>query len=122
MCGISGYSISDKSNSDYASLLKSSINRLKHRGPDNIGFWINSNNSLGMAHSRLSIIDLNDKANQPMASEDGTIIIGFNGEIYNFIELRQELEGLGCVFCTHSDTEVILHGFKVWNKKTQSIF
>jgi len=117
MCGISGYSISDKSNSDYASLLKSSINRLKHRGPDNIGFWINSNNSLGMAHSRLSIIDLNDKANQPMASEDGTIIIGFNGEIYNFIELRQELEGLGCVFCTHSDTEVILHGFKVWNKK-----
>jgi asparagine synthase (glutamine-hydrolysing) len=84
---------------------------LSHRGPDGEGFHIDGR--IGLGHRRLSIIDLTGGA-QPISNEDDSIQIVFNGEIYNFIELRKELEAAGHRFKTHSDTEVILHGYEQW--------
>jgi asparagine synthase (glutamine-hydrolysing) len=79
------------------------------RGPDGKGEWYSSSHRLGLAHRRLSIIDLDERAAQPMVSNDGRYIISFNGEIYNYRELREKLERKGYYFSTSSDTEVILH-------------
>lgn len=84
---------------------------LAHRGPDGAGVWTAP--GIGLGHRRLSIIDLGGGA-QPMASADGQVVVTFNGEIYNFAELRAELERHGHVFRTHSDTEVIVHGWRQW--------
>jgi asparagine synthase (glutamine-hydrolysing) len=84
---------------------------LKHRGPDGEGFWVEKNIALG--HRRLSIIDLLS-GKQPMCNEDGTIWITFNGEIYNFLELRSDLSEKGHLFKTKSDTEVIVHAYEEW--------
>lgn len=85
-----------------------------HRGPDGEGVWVKENISL--AHRRLAIIDLRDVASQPMSNEDGSLWITFNGEIYNFQELRQELEKCGHTFRTHSDTEVIVHAYEEYGR------
>ena len=82
------------------------------RGPDGCGFAAGPGFALG--HRRLSIIDLSDAGSQPMSNEDGTIQIVFNGEIYNFIELRPELERAGHHFRSRTDTEVLIHGFEEW--------
>jgi len=79
------------------------------RVPDGAGEWFSDNNRVGLANRRLSIIDLSDRAAQPMASADGRLAISFNGEIYNYRELRCELEAKGRIFRTESDTEVLLH-------------
>ncbi len=113
MCGILGYSTLNPQEKNLHAL-KTGIHELQHRGPDNTGIWISDNGCLGMAHSRLSIIDLSNNANQPMQDQDEGLIVGFNGEIYNFIELREQLKNLGCIFTTDSDTEVILQGYKTW--------
>ena len=84
---------------------------IRHRGPDGSGQWVDR--SVGLGHRRLSIIDL-DGGKQPMASRDDSLQLVFNGEIYNFVELRSELEQLGHQFDTRSDTEVILHGYEEW--------
>lgn len=83
------------------------------RGPDAVGHWVSPNGRVGMVHRRLAIIDLSSSANQPMRADDGTVV-SFNGEIYNFHELRRELEAAGHEFHTHSDTEVLLHGYRQW--------
>jgi len=80
---------------------------LSHRGPDGEGTKISG--SAGLVHRRLAIIDLSDEGLQPMTNEDRTLWLVFNGEIYNFVELREELEGKGHRFHSRSDTEVILH-------------
>src|SRR5574337_1830219 len=80
---------------------------LAHRGPDGEGIYVRG--PVGLGHRRLAIIDLSDDARQPMANEDGSVMITFNGEIYNFMELRKELEGKGHIFRCRSDTEVIIH-------------
>jgi len=85
---------------------------LRHRGPDAEGFHVAEGVSLG--HRRLSIIDLSEQGRQPMANEDGTIFLVFNGEIYNFRELRTELEQKGHRFSSRTDSEVILHGYEAW--------
>jgi asparagine synthase (glutamine-hydrolysing) len=87
-----------------------------HRGPDGAGLWISPNRRVGLAHRRLSIIDLSDAASQPMSNGDGSLQIVFNGEIYNHAEIRRELEALGRRRwkTNHSDTEVILHAFEEW--------
>ena len=103
MCAILGFSTSSPQGSNI-NALNTGIYNLRHRGPDNTGLWISEDECLGMAHSRLSIIDLSSKANQPMANDTHDLIIGFNGEIYNFIELRNKLENQGCSFATNSDT------------------
>ena len=84
------------------------------RGPDDAGSWISSNGRVGLAHRRLSIIDLSTAAAQPMAFEDGRYQISYNGEIYNFRALRAELEAKGQVFKTNSDTEVLLHLYHLY--------
>lgn len=84
-----------------------------HRGPDELGIYLDDR--AGLAHARLSIIDL-ASGQQPMANSDGTLWISFNGEIFNYLELRDELLGLGHVFRTKSDTEVILHAWEAWGE------
>ncbi len=79
------------------------------RGPDGIGEWYSSDHRVGLAHRRLAIIDLSENGAQPMCGEDGRLVITFNGEIYNYRELRQELERRGRIFRSQSDTEVLLH-------------
>lgn len=86
----------------------------RHRGPDDAGTWIAEDGSVGLAHRRLSIIDLSPGGHQPMATADGELQVVFNGEIYNFKELRAELQQCGHVFRTSSDTEVLLHGYREW--------
>lgn len=87
---------------------------LAHRGPDDAGLWVSSDGTVGLAHRRLSILDLSGAARQPMADEAAGVRITFNGEIYNFQEVRRELEGLGHRFATRSDTEVILRAYVQW--------
>jgi asparagine synthase (glutamine-hydrolysing) len=88
---------------------------LVHRGPDDGGVW--SGDRVGLGHRRLSVIDLSTAAHQPMGTEDGLVQIVFNGEIYNFQELRAQLEKAGYAFRSHSDTEVILQGYRCWGKE-----
>jgi asparagine synthase (glutamine-hydrolysing) len=115
MCGISGY-ISLKNSLVDSSLVKE-MNRLqKHRGPDGEGIWAEGNVSLG--HVRLSIIDLSENASQPMKSEDGRFIITYNGEIYNYRELRTDLIKNGILLRTQSDTEVILKLFAIYGPES----
>ena len=87
---------------------------LSHRGPDDKGLWIDNDRRVGLAHRRLSIIDLSVAGHQPMISDSGGSVLSYNGEIYNFVELREELEEKGCRFKSRSDTEVILHAYGLW--------
>jgi asparagine synthase (glutamine-hydrolysing) len=89
---------------------------MAHRGPDGAGLWISPNRRVGLAHRRLSVIDLSVAATQPMSNGDGSLQIVFNGEIYNHAEIRRELEALGQRRwkTNHSDTEVLLHAFEEW--------
>lgn len=87
---------------------------LTHRGPDSSGIWVSEDSSVGFGHRRLSILDLSPLGAQPMRSASGRYVLTFNGEIYNFGELRKELEALGASFRGHSDTEVILAAFDTW--------
>lgn len=90
--------------------------RLLHRGPDNGSNWLSPNSRVGLAHRRLSIIDTSHSADQPMVSEDGSKYLVFNGEIYNYLELRLELERSGVKFHTRSDTEVLLAALCEWGE------
>ncbi len=111
MCGIAGYFSQNKS--FFAEHLRIMATAIKHRGPDAEGYF--HENEIGLAHKRLSIIDLSNSANQPMQSSCGKYVIVFNGEIYNFLELKNELEQKHNIkFKTYSDTEVVLEGFAVW--------
>jgi asparagine synthase (glutamine-hydrolysing) len=87
-----------------------------HRGPDGHGLWIADDGRIGLAFRRLKIVDLSDRASQPMSNEDGSLRLVYNGEIYNHVELRRELEAAGQHrwLTDHSDTEVILHAFEEW--------
>ncbi len=105
MCGISGLLNLDGCPAD-SRVLERMVRTLDHRGPDDMGVFVDG--ALGLAHRRLSIIDIAG-GHQPMASADGSLSITFNGEIFNFVELRDELERKGHSFVTRSDTEVILH-------------
>ena len=91
------------------------INMVKYRGPDDEGYFINNN--IGLAHCRLSIIDLSRAGHQPMSNEKGSIWIVYNGEIYNFLELRAELKKRGHIFKSNSDSEVIIHSYEEWGEE-----
>ncbi len=110
MCGILGYFSVGDSRVD-AELWRRLVPMVGHRGPDDSTFWHDGRFAFG--HRRLSIIDLS-QGQQPMATDDGALVVTFNGEIYNHIELRAELEALGHRFRTRSDTEVLLHGYRQW--------
>lgn len=106
MCGIAGYL--SKPNAEPPVELHLLIPSLAHRGPDDSGLFSDSVYGIGLAHTRLSILDLSPLGHQPMTSDDGRVVLVFNGEIYNFRELRSELEGQGFSFIGNSDTEVLL--------------
>ncbi|HHS83637.1 MAG TPA: asparagine synthetase B, partial [Gammaproteobacteria bacterium] len=106
MCGITGIFNLQNLPSPSMDELKPMITRLAHRGPDGYGYY--ADNQVGLAHARLSIIDLQG-GDQPIHNENNSIQVVFNGEIFNYIELRKALEGQGHSFYTQSDTEVIVH-------------
>lgn len=110
MCGIAG--IVNSQQSDGGAILQAMLDVLAHRGPDGEGAWSDDLCSLG--HRRLSIIDLSEAGSQPMSNEDGSVRVTFNGEIYNFSELRRSLKDLGHVFRSQTDTEVIVHAYEQW--------
>src|SRR5947207_13503532 len=136
MCGIAGIlDFEDDAFVDEREVRRM-LATIRHRGPDQFGIYLDRQVALGSA--RLSIIDLNT-GQQPISNEDGTLWIVFNGEIFNYLELRQELESVGHRFSTQSDTEVLLHlyeelgpqclerlngqfAFAVWNARDQTLF
>ena len=114
MCGICGFNWEDKD------LIKNMAGMISHRGPDQEGYYLDKKISLG--HKRLSIIDLSEKGKQPMFNEDGTIAIVFNGEIYNFQEIRPELEKRGHRFNSDADTEAIIHAYEEYGFDCLKLF
>ena len=113
MCGIVGYIKGNKIS------LQSQIASIKHRGPDASGdcYYHFENRYVGLGHTRLSIIDLDQHANQPFASINNRYVIVYNGEIYNFIELKESLILKGFKFRTNSDTEVLLTAYEYYGSK-----
>jgi len=116
MCGIAGFWIQRGSNGE---ILKKEIMKmtraLAHRGPDDEGFYVDKKTGIALGHRRLSILDLSPKGHQPMISFSGRYVIVYNGEVYNYKELRKEIENnFNVKFKSDTDTEVILAGFEVW--------
>lgn len=122
MCGIVGYSKIENVNNKF---LDYGINLLKHRGPDDNGSFCNSDKSVGLAHVRLSILDLSDSGHQPMLDSTNRYVLSYNGEIYNFKELRSELASK-FIFKSNSDSEVVLYAYIYYGidflKKLNGIF
>lgn len=138
MCGISGI-LSSSSTLDKLSLVRKMSDSIKHRGPDGEGYWMNKGGEIAFGHRRLSIIDLSENGHQPMHYGDGRYTIVFNGEIYNYIELRDFLIGHNYRFSSESDTEVILalydykgtdcleylngmFAFAIWDEQEKTLF
>jgi len=124
MCGIIGIVSNDlKRNINW---IKNNLNKISHRGPDNIGIWNSKDQLVCFGHTRLSIIDLSFENNQPFIDKENKISLVFNGEIYNYLELKKELESLGYNFKTNGDTEVLLKSYIHWKehcfKKIQGMF
>lgn len=114
MCGIVGsvsYAVSRAEREDLAGR---ALERLAHRGPDDRGLWSDADGPVTLAHARLSILDLSPAGRNPMSWGDGRYWITFNGEVYNFADLRRELEAAGCRFRSRTDTEVVLAAYERW--------
>jgi len=129
MCGISGFlSYSGFNAEEGIQIAKKMANALTHRGPDSSGEWVDSDAGIALSHRRLSILDLSDAGNQPMISISGRYALVFNGEIYNHLDIRKEIELFTKVLWRgHSDTETLLAGFEYWGfektiKKTVGTF
>src|SRR5512141_2835857 len=114
MCGICGQYNFKSQKPASREIVVQMTKTLVHRGPDDEGFYFSG--PLGFGFRRLSIIDL-EGGHQPMSDREESVWVVFNGEIYNYIELKKELENLGCNFRTKSDTEVIIHGYKQWGEE-----
>jgi asparagine synthase (glutamine-hydrolysing) len=112
MCRIAG--IIDKQAQQITADAITMRDAMKHGGPDSAGIYADDEANLVLCHRRLSIIDLSDAGNQPMFSEDRDIVLVFNGEIYNYLELKEELQNAGAHFRTHTDTEVIIKAWQIW--------
>ena len=109
MCGIAGVICTRRLETAVNRVALSMVGQLKHRGPDSDGVWSDQESGIGLAHRRLSIIDLSENGHQPMVSTCGRFVLSFNGEIYNFQLLRKRLEAEQTDFRGHSDTEVFLN-------------
>src|SRR6185295_9586594 len=107
MCGLAGFWSTDPID-DAPAILRRMAEAIRHRGPDDEGYWWDAESGLGLAFRRLSILDLSPKGHQPMVSASGRYVVVFNGEIYNFKDLRRAEEAHGTCFEGHSDTEVML--------------
>ncbi len=115
MCGITGF-ISREKYEILQKGLKKATDAISHRGPDDKGMWLDKEHNAGFGHTRLSIIDLSPLGRQPMKSHDGRAVIVYNGEIYNFKEIRKTLIEDGYVFKSNTDTEVVLNSYLKWGK------
>src|SRR6476660_3070144 len=114
MCGIAGiYAYHYAANAVDRAELRCIRDHMAARGPDGLGEWYSQNERIGLGHRRLSIIDLSERGAQPMASADGKLVISFNGEIYNYRQLKAELLVTGRTFRSDSDTEVLLHLYEI---------
>lgn len=113
MCGIAGWLGAPALDEDEQGRVQQ---LLSHRGPDDEGRFVDAGAGVGLLHRRLSIIDLSPLGHQPMPNEDGSVVLCFNGEIYNFAELRPELVAKGHVFRSRTDSEVLLHGWEEWGE------
>ena len=112
MCGIAGQvKLNGIVSMQHCVLMTDAI---KHRGPDDAGVYINESKTATLGHRRLSFLDLGPAGHQPLTNEDSTLWITYNGEVYNYLELREELEKYGHIFRSHTDTEVIIHGYEQW--------
>lgn len=120
MCGIVGQA--NRHTPVDADALARARDRLAHRGPDDAGLWLSDDRRTGLGHRRLSIIDLSSAGHQPMVSPCGRYVIVFNGEVYNYLELRRELEQQGRHFTGSGDTEVVLTAFVAWGRECLSRF
>ena len=113
MCGFAGY-IACNSPVDH-SVLSGMLSAISHRGPDSAGTWTNTSSSIGLVHSRLSIIDPSSSGSQPIHSHDGSLSLVFNGEIYNHLELRHDLDkSYPIKWRGSSDTETLLNALVFW--------
>lgn len=112
MCGFTGF-VGATDNREQ--ILENMMNTIVHRGPDSSGSFIDEDAALGFR--RLSIIDISATGDQPLYNEDKTLVLTFNGEIYNYQELREELIEAGHIFTTHTDSETLLHGYEEWGEK-----
>ena len=112
MCGICGFIGNKESKEKKKAILHSMMDAMRHRGPDSDGIYVSDEAALGFC--RLSIIDMED-GNQPMHNEDDNLTLVFNGEIYNFKELREELAAKEHRFINHSDSEALLHGYESYS-------
>ncbi len=138
MCGICGFAGRKSTAQDTRALVERMTSTLRHRGPDDTGFFVSADGGVGFGHARLSIIDLAG-GHQPMTNEDCSIVIIYNGEIYNFQSIKADLEARGHVFRTASDTEVIVHlyeekgescvedlrgmfAFAIWDERNRTLF
>ena len=141
MCGITGFLTKENTLSQNKLKLSRMTSQLKHRGPDSMGLWTEQNNGIYLGHRRLSIIDLRKRGDQPMVSKNGRYVIVFNGEIYNFKELKSYILGkVNVEFSNNTDTIVLLelinilgikkalkliHGMfsiGVWDRKTKNLY
>lgn len=134
MCGFVGFT---NTIDNAGMVLENMMDTIRHRGPDASGKYVDGDIALG--HRRLSIIDISEKGNQPLYSADGNLVLVFNGEIYNYMEIRRELEKMGYAFRTDTDSEVLIYGyaaygekllcrlrgmfaFVIWDKKNKTLF
>src|SRR5271166_1565115 len=140
MCGISGiFAYHAAATAPDEAELLATRDAMRARGPDGSAAWWSADRRCGLGHRRLAILDLSDRASQPMASADGNIVVTFNGEIYNYRALRAELEAEGVRFRTNSDTEALLHlyarhgalmvhrlrgmfAFAIWDEQRRELF
>src|SRR5512140_152327 len=111
MCGIAGFVHLDGAAASSDALQRMTA-AVAHRGPDGEGAFVEGPAAIG--HRRLSIIDLSSAGSQPMHSADGRYVLTYNGEVFNFRELRKELEAAGCRFRSRTDSEVVLHAYAAW--------
>lgn len=114
MCGIAGFLSPQGTREEAGRTIRRMTDTLIHRGPDDGGVWEDTRSGVALGNRRLAIVDLSPEGHQPMHSASGRYVLAFNGEIYNFWALREELEGLGHPFRGHSDTEVMLAAFTEW--------
>ncbi|MFA6382293.1 MAG: asparagine synthase (glutamine-hydrolyzing) [Candidatus Buchananbacteria bacterium] len=114
MCGITGYLNLNGQNKFNSGHLETMLKTIEYRGPNDKGVF--ADNLVGLGHRRLSIIDLSSAGHQPMFSDDKSLVIIFNGEIYNYLEIKEELKHSGCNFSTGTDTEVILAAYQKWGE------
>lgn len=114
MCGIYGWLNRQANDVEQSKRLLRMGNLIAHRGPDDRGAFIDEDAGIALGHNRLSIIDLSSAGHQPMMNEQQSVVVAFNGEIYNFQSIRAELEAAGHTFRSRTDTEVLVHGYEQW--------